>query len=58
MLAEARGETDTPLLEETIGANLEATVARHPDREALVEVATGRRWTWAQLNAEIGRAHV
>ncbi len=37
----AAGETDTPLLEETIGANLERTVPAHGDREALVEVATG-----------------
>ena len=51
--ATARGETSPPLLEETIGANFEATVARHPDREALVEVATGRRWTWAELDAAV-----
>jgi fatty-acyl-CoA synthase len=51
--SEARGETTPALLEETIGANLEATVARHPDREALVEVATGRRWTWAELDADV-----
>ncbi len=47
------GETDRALLEETIGANLERTVAAHPDREALVEVATGRRWTWAELDAAV-----
>jgi fatty-acyl-CoA synthase len=46
----AAGETTTPLLEETIGANLERTVAAHPDREALVEVATGRRWTYRELD--------
>ncbi|MBF4769953.1 AMP-binding protein [Nocardioides agariphilus] len=49
----AMGETDRALLEETIGANLERTVAAHPDREALVEVATGRRWTWAELDAAV-----
>ena len=49
----ARGETAPALLEETIGANFEATVARHPDREALVEVASGRRWTWAELDAAV-----
>ena len=42
-----------PLLEETIGANLERTVAEHGDREALVEVATGRRWTYAELDADV-----
>ncbi|CAN5451312.1 AMP-binding protein [soil metagenome] len=45
----ARGETDQPLLVETIGTNFSRTVAAHPDREALVEVASGRRWTWAEL---------
>jgi fatty-acyl-CoA synthase len=46
----AAGETTTPLLDETIGANLERTVAARPDHEALVEVATGRRWTYRELN--------
>ncbi|HJQ05389.1 MAG TPA: AMP-binding protein [Nocardioides sp.] len=46
----AAGETTTPLLDETIGASLERTVAAHPDREALVEVQTGRRWTWRELD--------
>lgn len=49
----ARGETDTPLLDQTIGDNFEATVAAYADREALVEFATGRRWTWAELNADV-----
>ncbi|KUI23992.1 AMP-binding protein [Mycobacterium sp. IS-1742] len=47
------GPTVTPLIEETIGAHLERIVARHPDNEALVEVFTGRRWTYAELNDEI-----
>ncbi|MCW2815669.1 MAG: AMP-dependent synthetase and ligase [Nocardioides sp.] len=49
----ARGETDQPLLEETIGASLDRTVATWPEREALVEAATGRRWTWAELGREV-----
>ncbi|MEO9324443.1 AMP-binding protein [Nocardioides sp. C4-1] len=49
----ARGETDQPLLDETIGANLDRTIAEHADREALVEIATGRRWTWAELGREV-----
>jgi fatty-acyl-CoA synthase len=49
----ARGATEPALLEETIGANLERTVRAHPDREALVEVATGRRWTWAELDRDV-----
>ncbi|HEY3527897.1 MAG TPA: AMP-binding protein [Nocardioides sp.] len=46
----AKGETEPALLEETIGANLDRTVARFPDREALVECATGNRWTWRELD--------
>ena len=49
----ARGETDQPLLVETIGANFSRTVAAQPDREALVEVASGRRWTWAELERDV-----
>ncbi|MEU0314160.1 AMP-binding protein [Nocardioides sp. NPDC006273] len=49
----ARGDIDVPLLEETIGANFERTVACHGDREALVEIATGRRWTYAELDADV-----
>src|SRR4051794_33618470 len=53
MDSHAVGETEPPLLEETIGASLEATVAAHPDREALVEFATGRRWTYAELDRDV-----
>jgi len=49
----ARGEHEPVLLEETIGANLDRTVARFPDREALVEFATGRRWTWRELDRAV-----
>ncbi|MEP9384658.1 AMP-binding protein [Nocardioides sp. KR10-350] len=48
-----QGETTPPLLEETIGAAFERTVATHPDREAMVEVASGRRWTWTELDRDI-----
>ena len=49
----AKGETTPALLEETIGANFERTAAAHADREALVEVASGRRWTWAELERDV-----
>ncbi|HVH93839.1 MAG TPA: AMP-binding protein, partial [Nocardioidaceae bacterium] len=49
----AQGETSPPLLEETIGANLERIVGQHGDREALVEVATGRRWTYAEFDSDV-----
>jgi fatty-acyl-CoA synthase len=47
------GISGTPLLGDTIGGNLDRTVAAYPDREALVEHATGRRWTYAELAAEV-----
>ena len=49
-LAQARGATDIPLLDETIGANFEGTVARFPDREALVACHQGKRFTYTELN--------
>ncbi|MBO0847333.1 MAG: AMP-binding protein [Nocardioides sp.] len=49
----AKGETEPALLEETIGVNLERTVAEFPHREALVECATGTRWTWQQLYRDV-----
>ncbi|GIH79985.1 fatty-acyl-CoA synthase [Planobispora longispora] len=47
------GISTTPLLGETIGENLERTAARFPDREALVDVAAGRRWTYAEFDAAV-----
>lgn len=55
MDSHAVGETTPALLEETIGACLTRTTEQHPDHEALVEVSTGRRWTWAQLDADVRR---
>src|SRR4051812_21844680 len=49
----AAGELDPPLLDETIGANFDRTVSAHPEREALVEVASRRRWTWAELARDV-----
>jgi fatty-acyl-CoA synthase len=43
------GTSTVPLLGDTIGANLDRTAARVGDHEALVECATGRRWTYPQL---------
>jgi fatty-acyl-CoA synthase len=47
------GVSDTPLLGDTIGANLERTVAVHGAREALVDVPSGRRWTYSELLADV-----
>src|SRR6476660_4697315 len=49
----AAGELEPALLEETIGAHFERTVAAHADGEALVEMASGRRWTWAELDRDV-----
>jgi fatty-acyl-CoA synthase len=49
----AKGESSPALIEETIGANFERIVATYADREALVEVATGRRWTYAELDRDV-----
>ncbi|MGO0577390.1 AMP-binding protein [Ornithinimicrobium panacihumi] len=48
-LSHTSGATDTDLLEQTIGDNLDDTVHMHHDREALVEVATGRRWSYGEF---------
>jgi fatty-acyl-CoA synthase len=49
----AAGPTDAALLEETIGANLERTVAAYGANEALVECQTGRRWTYEHFDAAV-----
>ncbi len=51
--SQAAGPTDVPLLEETLGANLERTVAEFPDREALVSRHQGLRYTYAELDAAV-----
>ncbi|MFI7544303.1 AMP-binding protein [Actinoplanes sp. NPDC049599] len=53
MLSYASATSDVPLLGETIGANLERTVAAFGDREALVDVPSGRRWTYAQFDEAV-----
>ncbi|MGW0805857.1 AMP-binding protein [Nonomuraea sp. NPDC002799] len=53
MLSYSSAVAPTPLLGETIGANLERSVARSGDREALVDVPSGRRWTYTQLNDDV-----
>ncbi|PRX67445.1 fatty-acyl-CoA synthase [Nonomuraea fuscirosea] len=53
LLSYASGVSAAPLLGETIGENLERSAARYAGREALVEVATGRRWTYAEFDAAV-----
>ena len=52
-LSISAGPTDTPLIEQTIGANLDATAAKFPDREAMVDVAAGKRWTYAEFVRDV-----
>ncbi|WP_445269978.1 AMP-binding protein [Streptomyces sp. DSM 41634] len=47
------GVCEVPLLGDTIGENLDRTVRRFPGRDALVDVAAGRRWTYAELAADV-----
>ena len=49
----ARGDTTAALLTETIGANLDRTVTRFGNREALVSCAQGRRYSYADLGAAV-----
>jgi fatty-acyl-CoA synthase len=49
----SHGTSGTSLLGDTIGANLDRAVAAWPDREALVDVPSGRRWTYAEFAADI-----
>ncbi|CRK61304.1 Acetoacetyl-CoA synthetase / Long-chain-fatty-acid--CoA ligase [Alloactinosynnema sp. L-07] len=49
------GTSTVPLLGDTIGGNLDRTVAAHGDREALVDRATNRRWTYGQLAEEVDK---
>jgi fatty-acyl-CoA synthase len=42
-----------PLLEDTIAENFLKTVTRFGDREALVDRASGRRWTYSELASDV-----
>jgi fatty-acyl-CoA synthase len=53
MLSYASGISDVLLLGETIGANLERTVARFGEREALVDVAAERHWIYSEFDAAV-----
>jgi fatty-acyl-CoA synthase len=47
------GTSATALLGATVGANLDRAVAARPDREVLVDVPSGRRWTHARFAADV-----
>ncbi|MFF7970872.1 AMP-binding protein [Streptomyces sp. NPDC007905] len=54
-LSYTHGTGPTALLGDTIGANLGRAVAAWPDREALVDVPSARRWTYAEFAADVDR---
>ena len=49
----ASGVSEQPLLGDTIGDNLDRTAAVFADRDALVEVSSGRRWTYREFVAGV-----
>ncbi|MFE7114843.1 AMP-binding protein [Streptomyces sp. NPDC057654] len=52
-LSYASGAGDAPLLGDTIGANLARAVERFGERDALVDVPSGRRWTYAEFGEAV-----
>ncbi|MFB8367967.1 AMP-binding protein [Pseudarthrobacter sp. NPDC055928] len=60
MRAYTAGDTDVPLLEETIGTNFERVVAQFPFHDALIEAAAvpgadARRWSYTKMNDDVDR---
>ena len=55
MLSYVNGTGQESLLGETIGANLDRTVARVPDAEALVSHHQGVRYTYAEFGEAVDR---
>jgi fatty-acyl-CoA synthase len=49
----ASGVSDTPLLGDTIGDNLDRTAALFPDRDAIIDHHAGRRLSYREFNAEV-----
>ena len=52
-LSFSSGSSITPLLDDTIGANLDRTASAHAGRDALVDVPSGRRWTYSEFLADV-----
>ncbi|MEO7006172.1 MAG: AMP-binding protein [Terrimesophilobacter sp.] len=55
MLSYSAVQSELPLLEDTIGANFEKSVVRFADRDALIDVPSGRRWIYRELNVDVDR---
>src|SRR5512133_4231473 len=54
-LSYVHGAVDSPLLGETIGANLERTIARFPDADAVVSRHQGLSLNYAELGEAVDR---
>lgn len=52
-LSYVQGETDSPLLEFTVGETLDRAATHWPEAEALVSVEQAIRWTYTQLNYHV-----
>ena len=53
MLSYSSGVSAVPLLGDAIGENFDATVRAFGERDALVDMSAGRRWTYASLAADV-----
>lgn len=53
LLAYAHGVSATPMLGQTISANLRATVEKHPHQEALIVCSQSKRMSYEQLWQEV-----
>ena len=52
-LSYVSGTSSVPLIGETIGQHFDRTVARWPDRPALIDRGQNMRWTWRELGAAV-----
>ncbi|MCJ0977900.1 AMP-binding protein [Rhodococcus sp. ARC_M12] len=47
------GASDTAVLDDTIGANLDRSAAQYSDHDALIDVGSGRRWAYSEFVADV-----
>ncbi|MEO8907607.1 MAG: AMP-binding protein [Microbacteriaceae bacterium] len=55
MISYTEVQSESPLLEDTIGTNFEKSVAEFADRDALIDVPSARQWTYRELNRDVDR---
>ncbi len=54
-LSYAKGPTDVPLLEETLGQNLARIVAKYPENEAIVDLHGDIHMTYQEFHRKVQR---